>query len=62
MYLTDYYCINAPLLLDHVMLYGNQPQLLSDQDGMIDTPLRQHLFQDLCKGFQKWDYSLMRNR
>ena len=40
MYLSDYYCINAPLLL----------------------PLRQYLFRDLIKEFQKWDYSLMRNR
>ena len=34
---------------------------LSDQDGMIDTSQTASI-SGSYKGFQKWDYSLMRNR
>ena len=37
MYLSDYYCINAPLLLDHDVIWKSTAIFLSDQDGMIDT-------------------------
>ena len=37
MYLSDYYCINAPLLLDHDVMWKSTAIFLSDQDGMIDT-------------------------
>ena len=37
MYLSDYYCINAPLLLNHDVIWKSIAIFLSDQDGMIDT-------------------------
>ena len=38
MYHQLVYCINAPLLLDHDVIWGKSPTIfLSDQDGMIDT-------------------------
>ena len=37
MYLSDYYCINAPLLLDHDVMWKSTAIFLSNQDGMIDT-------------------------
>lgn len=37
MYLSDYYCINAPLLLDYDVIWKSTAIFLSDQDGMIDT-------------------------
>lgn len=37
MYLSDYYCINAPLLLDHDVIWKSTAIFLSNQDGMIDT-------------------------
>ena len=37
MYLSDYYCINAPLLLDHDVIWKSTAIFLSDEDGMIDT-------------------------
>ena len=37
MYLSDYYCINAPLLLDHDVMWKSTAIFLSDQGGMIDT-------------------------
>ena len=37
MYLSDYYCINAPLLLDHDVVWKSTAIFLSDQGGMIDT-------------------------
>ena len=37
MYLSDYYCINAPLLLDHNVMWKSTAIFLSDKDGIIDT-------------------------
>ena len=37
MQLSDYYCINAPLLLDHNVMWKSTAIFLSDKDGIIDT-------------------------
>lgn len=37
MYLSDYYCINAPIRLAHDVVWRATAIFLSDQDGMIDT-------------------------
>ena len=37
MHLSDYYCINAPLLLAHNVMWKSTAIFLSDKDGIIDT-------------------------
>ena len=36
MYLTDYYCINAPMLLAHDVLWRSTGTFVSDKNGIID--------------------------
>lgn len=36
MYLTDYYCINAPMLLAHDVLWRSTGAFVSDKNGIID--------------------------
>lgn len=36
MYLTDYYCINAPMLLAHDVLWKSAATFVSDKNGIID--------------------------
>ena len=36
MYLTDYYCINAPMLLAHDVLWKSTATFVSDKNGIID--------------------------
>ena len=36
MYLTDYYCINAPMLLAHDVLWRSTGIFVSDKNGIID--------------------------
>ena len=60
MFLSDYYCINAPMLLAHDGLWKSTATFVSDKNGIIDmseTPS--------CSGsmkvFQQWDYFLMQS-
>ena len=36
MYLSDYYCINAPMLLAHDVLWKSTATFVSDKNGIID--------------------------
>ena len=36
MYLSDYYCINAPMLLAHDVLWKSTATFVSDENGIID--------------------------
>ena len=36
MFLSDYYCINAPMLLAHDVLWRSTGTFVSDKNGIID--------------------------
>ena len=55
MFLSDYYCINAP------MLYGNQQRLLYQIRMVLLIFHKLHLVLALMKILQQWGYSLMPN-
>ena len=55
MYLSDYYCINAPMLLAHDV-YGNQQALLYQIRMVLLIFHKLHLVLALMKAFQQWGY------
>ena len=60
MYLSDYYCINAPMLLAHDVLW-NQQRLLYQMRMVLLICHKLHLVLVLMKAFQQWDYFLMQS-
>ncbi len=51
MYLTDYYCINAPMLLAHNVLWKSTATFVSDKNGIIDisqTPSCSGSYEDIA--------------
>ena len=51
MYLSDYYCINAPLLLDHDVIWKSTATFVSDKNGIIDisqTPSCSGSYEDIA--------------
>jgi len=58
MYLSDYYCINAPMLLAHDVLW-NQQRLLYQIRMVLLIFHKLHLVLALMKILQQWGYSLM---
>ena len=51
MYLSDYYCINAPMLLAHNVLWKSTATFVSDKNGIIDisqTPSCSGSYEDIA--------------
>ena len=51
MYLSDYYCINAPMLLAHDVLWKSTATFVSDKNGIIDisqTPSCSGSYEDIA--------------
>ena len=51
MYLSDYYCINAPMLLAHDVLWKSAATFVSDKNGIIDisqTPSCSGSYEDIA--------------
>ena len=58
MFLSDYYCINAPMLLAHDILWKSTATFVSDR--MVILIFHElHLVLALMKTLQQWGYSLM---
>ena len=58
MFLSDYYCINAPMRLAHDVLWKSTATFVSDTNGIINIS-QTHLVLVRMKVFQQWDYFLM---
>ena len=51
MFLSDYYCINAPMLLAHDVLWKSAATFVSDKNGIIDisqTPSCSGSYEDIA--------------
>ena len=51
MFLSDYYCINAPMLLAHDVLWKSTATFVSDKNGIIDisqTPSCSGSYEDIA--------------
>mgnify|MGYP000511977449 CR=1 FL=1 len=51
MFLSDYYCINAPMLLAHDILWKSTATFVSDKNGIIDisqTPSCSGSYEDIA--------------